>query len=228
MKRPLSHTGGFTLVELIIAMAVGMIVLFAIYAASELGQKSSVAVERKVLAQQEARAALDIMAMEIRMASFNPNRATGLWANGPATTATQAYRGIQEATADSITIEMDISGDSSIGAANEIIRYHYDTANMAISRDTGGGGQRFLGAPTGDVRDVRVVNNSANVPVFRYFDRTGAELVPGTDLPAGIPDISRIEITLVVDTEDVDPNLKQRRRTIYGTTVIPRNHAINF
>lgn len=225
---------GFTLVELIVSMAAGLVVMGAIYAATEMGQRSSLAVERKVVAQQDARAALDIMALEIGMASFNPNFATGIWKEGPAgacgsISGNQIYKGIQEATATSITIEMDIDASSAVGdATSEIIRYNYDTGNQYITRSTNcGGAQAFLGAQTGNPRDVRVVNNTAGVSLFRYYDGAGTELVPGTDLPASIPDIRRIRITPVVDTEAIDQSLNRRRRTISSTSIIPRNHAIN-
>jgi type IV pilus assembly protein PilW len=64
---------GFTLVEVLFAVVIGIILLGAIYAVVESGQRSSVSLERKVVAQQDARAALQMMAMEIRMASYNPN-----------------------------------------------------------------------------------------------------------------------------------------------------------
>jgi prepilin-type N-terminal cleavage/methylation domain len=252
---------GFTIAEILIAASVGLIVLGAIYAAMNMGQRSSVAVERKVVAQQNARAALDIMATEIRMASCNPAFASNdMWCD-PATCNTPpvdpAYKGIQEATANSITVEMDIHGDTPLSCSspnhgppdgdiavdchdpNEIIRYYYDTGtdNLRITRETNcGGEQPFLGNVAGQ-REVRVVNNGAGVggvaiPVFRYYyyDSNGVEqeLVPGVDLPASIPDIRRIEITLVVDTEAEDPNLGKRRRTFCSTSVIPRNHAINW
>ena len=222
---------GFTLVELIVSMAIGLVVMAAIYAATEMGQRSSVAIERKVVAQQEARAALDIMALEIGMASFNPAFAAGTWVDGPTGTCgnisgNQTYKGIQEATATSITIEMDIDASSAIGnASSEIIRYNYDTGNQYITRSTNcGGGMPFLGAQSGNPRDVRVVNNTAGVPLFKYYDGAGTEL---TTLPASIPDIRRIRITLVVDTEAIDRSLNRRRRTISSTSIIPRNHAIN-
>lgn len=225
---------GFTFVELIVAMAIGLVVMGAIYAATEMGQRSSVAVERKVIAQQNARAALDIMALEIGMASFNPNFATGIWVDGPTGTCgnisgNQTYKGIQEATATSITVEMDIGQSSAIkDDSNEIIRYNYDTGNQYITRSINcGGAYAFLGAQSGNPRDVRVVNNTAGVSLFRYYDGAGTELVPGTDLPASIPDIRRIRITLIVDTEAIDRTLNRRRRTISSTSIIPRNHAIN-
>lgn len=236
---------GFTLVEILIAASVGLIVMGAIYAAMNMGQRSSVAVERKVVAQQNARAALDIMATEIRMASCNSGFASNnMWCN-PTTCNTPpvdpAYKGIQEATANSITVEMDIDDSSVIGDhADEIIRYEYlgDANNQRITRETNcGGGQAFLGDQVGNTREVRVVNATAGaggsaIPLFKYYyyDSGGVEqeLVPGVDLPAKIPDIRRIEIALVVDTEAKDPNLGKRRRTFCSTSVIPRNHAINY
>jgi type II secretory pathway pseudopilin PulG len=234
----MKQRNGFTLVELMIAIGVTMGLLMAIYLAVNAAQRHSSAIERKVTAQQDAKPALDLMAMEIGMVSYNPNRVTGMWlaaADCATVSSNQAYRGIQEATATAITVEMDIRGaaDGSasngiVGNPNEIIRYNYDTANEYITRATNcGGGQPFLGdTPTsGNPRTVRVINNTLGIPVFRYYNGTGAEIL-STALPAGIPDIRRIEIVLAVETEHVDPNTGQRRRLIYSTSVIPRNHAI--
>lgn len=224
---------GFTIAEILVAASIGLIVLGAIYAVMNMGQRSSVAVERMVVAQQDTRAALDIMALEIRMASYNPDFApNSIWCD-PATCNTppisQAYKGIQEATMNSITVEMDIDVSSAIGdVPNEIIRYNYDTANERITRSTNcGGAQAFLGPTLAQLgqRDLRIVNNTAAISLFKYYDGTGTQ-IPFANLPADIPDIRRIEITLIVDTEDIDASLGQRRRMIYSTSVIPRNHAI--
>ncbi len=226
MKR---NEKGFTLVELLATIGAGLILLAAIATAVTFGYRSSVAVERKVTAVEDARAALELMSTEIRMASYNPNFAANPWApRCEGTGAVEAYRGIQEATARDITVQMDIGESSLIGdSANEIIRYSYDVANQRITRSTNcGGAQPFLGdtAASGNPRTTLVINNDLNVPVFRYFDGSGAE-IPAASLPARIPDIRRIDITLAVDTEHVDPNSNQRRRLIYSTSVIPRNHA---
>ena len=67
------HAEGFTLVELVLAIAIGLVLLGAVWTAVWSGQRSSVGIERKVTTGQDARMALEIMALEIRMASFNPN-----------------------------------------------------------------------------------------------------------------------------------------------------------
>ena len=230
---------GFTLVELMVALGVTTVLMAAVYMAVNAAKRKSSAIERKVTAQQDIKPALDLMAMEIGMASYNPMATpnANLWVNptGSCLAASpnpSLYRGIQEATTNSIVVEMDIGGsatgdgDGMLGDDNEVIRYNYDTGSQYITRETNcGGGQPFLGDVPTRTRAVRVINNTLNIPLFRYYDGTGAEIV-SAGLPAGIPNIRRIEITLAVETENVDPSTNQRRRLIYSTSVIPRNHAI--
>jgi prepilin-type N-terminal cleavage/methylation domain-containing protein len=221
---------GFTLVEIMVSIAVGLVIIVAIYAAVATGQRSSVSIERKVVAHQDARAALELMSLEIQMASFNPTYTTGLWRDPGAcnvASGNQNYRGIQVASATSITIEADINENGAIGDANEVITYSYDAANQYITRSTNcGGNMPFLGdnPAANRPRAVRVINTDA-VPVFRYYNAQGAEIT-AAELPAGIPSIARIDIVLWVETEDVDANTNERRRMVYSTNIIPRNHVI--
>jgi type IV pilus assembly protein PilW len=234
MIKDMKNEKGFTLVEIIFALFIGLLVLGAIYVSMVSGQKSSVAIEGKVVAHQDARAILGVMAMEVAMASFNPNFVQNMWRNPgdcAGISGNQAYKGIQAATANSITLEMDINETGVIGGGanpNEIIAYVYDTANQRITRETNcGGATSFLGDVPANPRSVRVINNTLGIPVFRYFDGVGNEISAG-NLPASIPNIRRIEISLAVETENVDPDSGQRRRMTYSTSVIPRNHAINL
>ncbi len=228
------------MVELIMAIAVTMVLLVVLYGAVNSVQKSSTGIERRIEAQQAVKPALDLMALEITMASYNPSYASGLWVNpdtcAPATN--QDYRGIQEATANSITILMDISKNSRIGEQNELIRYAYlpGTSDLRITREnvrcssgvrTTSGAQPLLGGNpnTGVPCTVRVINDSLNIPLFRYYDGAGSEIAAAS-LPGAIPNIRRIEITLAVETQNVDLMRRERRQLIYSTSVIPRNHAI--
>ena len=222
---------GFTLIEILMALFVGLLLLGVVYISVESGQRSSMAIERKTIAHQDARAILEIMTTEIAMASFNPNFAANVWRDpGDCVniSANQAYKGIQVATANSITLEMDILESSVVGDnPNEVIGYVYDFANERVTRDVNcGGALSFLGDVPGNARSVRVINQTLGIPMFRYFDGLGSEIAAGT-LPGSIPNIRRIEITLAVETEMVTPDTGTRRRMIYSTSVIPRNHAIN-
>jgi prepilin-type N-terminal cleavage/methylation domain-containing protein len=225
----MKNSKGYTLIEMVISIAVGLVIIAAIYAAVNIGQRSTGNVERRVAAHQDARSALELMSLEIQMASYNSLYTPNIWKDPVACTAVsgnQNYRGIQAATASSISVEADVNENGVVGSgSNEIITYTFDAANQYITRETNcGGNLSFLGALPGNPRAVRVINTAA-VPVFRYYDAQGTEITTA-GLPAGIPNIARIDITVWVETEDKDPDSGQRRQMIYSTNVIPRNHVI--
>jgi type II secretory pathway pseudopilin PulG len=242
----MSNHRGFTLVELMVALGVCIIIIGAIYAAVTTGQRSSSAMLQKVVAHQDARAALELMATDLQMVSFNPARAAGIWLapTGTCSTASgnQNARGIQEATATSIAVEMDAGMSGAIGdSANEVIRYAYlpGAADQRITRSTNcGTAQPFLGSSVAGQKTVRVINDvngngtmdAGDLHVFRYYTALGTEIPVANFLnPAASPnvrDIARIEVTLSVETEDVAADTGQRRQMIYSTSIIPRNHVI--
>lgn len=231
---PTKNHRGFTLLEILFAMAIGVVVMGAVYMAMITGQRSSVGIEQRVSAAQDVRASLEIMSIEIGMASFNPNFVPGIWL-APAGCANpspnQGFRGVQVATPWAITVEMDVNENGAVSDPNEVIAYVYDNANLRITRSTNcGGGQPFLGEVAGTQgRSVRVINGdpAVNLPIFRYFNGQGVEIL-AANLPAAIPDIRRIEIALVVETENVDPATQRRQQMVYTNGVILRNHAFTL
>ncbi len=222
---------GFTLVELMISLTVGMVIMLAVYGAMNMGQRSTAGVTSKVITQQDVRSVLDLMAMEIRMASYNPLNNASTWSNAsplacvPNSAAAPAtYKGIKSATASSIAVAMDLGTSGVIGDSNnEYIVYSYD-GDSTITRNVSCGGNDVILGGAGTNTNVR--NAAAGISLFRYFDRTDTE-IPVASLPARIPDIRRINITIVADTEQNDPNMQQTRRMIYSTNFIVRNHVLS-
>lgn len=231
---------GFTLVELMIAMAVGMIIMAAIYAMMNLAQGTSGNVTRRVLTQQDARAVLDLMAREVSMASFNPMMLNSTWngnmlGNCSAIVMTQARKGIQVANATQIGVAMDLGGDTTttpganipsthIGdAPNEYIVYQYNVANGTLSRSAGCEGEVILG---GAGSSTMLRNNAAGIPLFQYFNISNTEIAAPDN--ASIPLIKRIRINLVVDVENEEKRgLPKVSRRTYSTDVLVRNHAFS-
>lgn len=199
---------GFSLIELMIAIATGLIILGAIMLTTQSGLKSSMGIQANVSAQQDVRLAIQIMAMEIEMASYKlPQYADNIWADLSTTTGqncsvstsapTDTFkRGIREANANAITIESDLNNDGLIGSTgqpNEVIRYVLVTegSNQYITRctccttgSTGGGGQPFLGdvSSQGSSRAVKIKNADLNIPLFRYYYANGTEFTPNSAL----------------------------------------------
>jgi len=194
------------------------------------------------------------------MASYNPNYVSGFWHDPQNVTfgqilqctpsPAQANKGIREATPTSLTIEMDLNADNTVGAAGEIIRYQYLTNFQAITREAPACLSSrdpalvsfLLGddPTTGNPRTVRVINNDLNilnangqVAIFRYYDAAGmgTEVFPncltGTETScAEISKIRRIDICLAVQTDEIDPSTQQPRSLIYSTSVQVRNHGL--
>lgn len=69
---------GFTLVEMLIAMAVGSVVMISIYTAYVNHQRSHVTQQLMVDMQQNARAAMALMKREIRMMGYDPAATDGV------------------------------------------------------------------------------------------------------------------------------------------------------
>ena len=240
---------GFTLVELLIAMVVGLTILLAISSMMDIGLKSSSGAGRKILTQQDARAVLDIMAMEIGMASYNPTMSTTIWGTFPTGSCTSiawptigtAKKGIQVATSDRIVIGMDLTdppvdpaviGDS----ASEYIEYSYvgNTTTGTIFRNIGGtpgcsGDTAILG---GAGSETMVVNGTVT-PLFQYFNVAGTDISAtviatpnATQGNGGIIDIRRIRINIIADVETQKGSAFRTTRRTYTTDVLVRNHAM--
>jgi len=222
---------GFTIVEVLIAMFVGALIMTAVYGLMVMAQKTSSSLDRRVITQQDTRAVLNLMATEIRMASYNPLNQALIWAgNGtaamPGITAcwgvnpvVNANKGIQIANATTLAFAMDIDADGAFASNNEYIMYAYD-GNSTLSRSTNcGTPQHILGgnAPLSNIR-----NAAAGVTMFRYFGTAGELTVP-----VNIPDIRSVLITIVSETEHKDLSSGQPKRMVYSTTVIVRNHVLS-
>lgn len=69
---PFPRQDGFTLVELLVALALSSIVIAAIYKASATQQRMYIAQDQVAEMQQEARAALDMIVHSVRLAGFDP------------------------------------------------------------------------------------------------------------------------------------------------------------
>ncbi len=112
---------GFTLVELMITLVLAGIVIAAVYSAYTIQRKTYAAQEQVVEMQQNIRAAIDLMSLDLRMAGYDPS---GLGS---------ANAGITAASANSITFTADFNEDGDVSDAGENIAY--DLAVTTLRRN---------------------------------------------------------------------------------------------
>ncbi|MBW1982881.1 MAG: prepilin-type N-terminal cleavage/methylation domain-containing protein, partial [Deltaproteobacteria bacterium] len=123
-----STPAGFTLVELIVALAVALTVMGAVYSTYKAQQDSYIAQEQVAEMQENLRAALYVMAHEIRMAGFDPTgnaSATVVSAADTSITFTQDINDGIDTDSDGSTDEGDeaIASDGDVADRNENITY---------------------------------------------------------------------------------------------------------
>ena len=104
-KMKFKNESGFTIVELMISLFIGMVVIVAVYSAYIIQQRSYVTQDQVVEMQQNIRAGLDIMTREIRMAGYDPQE------SGTA--------GIEEAYADAIYFTADYNEDGNVSLGGD-------------------------------------------------------------------------------------------------------------
>ena len=162
----MTNQRGVTLTELLVALALGLFTLGAVYAVY-LNQVKRQIVQEDVLAmQQTARAALDVMAREIRMAGYDPmgvNRDVD---------ASNDFHGLSSHPTE-LRIRADLNGNGVPTDSKESIIYLYDDSTSTLRRKVGRGGRQpvaehietltfsyrdALGRPTTHAPSIRAVD----------------------------------------------------------------------
>ena len=170
---------GLTLIELMIALSIGMIILGALTSTFILQRKAYNTQEQVIEMTQIARAAMDIIGREVRMAGYfnlsNPMQRDS--ADKP------HFVGIPN-TISRLEILADLTGDGDTNDENEQIIYTFDSVNKMIRRNTGGGAQPFA-------ENIQAFS-------FLYFDADGNPAA--TDAA-----IRKIRITITARTVKNDP-----------------------
>lgn len=192
---------GFTLIEMLIALTIGSLLLASLYN-FYLGQKKTHALREQVAEmQQNARAGMELIVREIRMAGYNPTRTPGV--------------GIVAAGANSIRITMDLNGDGDVADADEDITYSL--------YDSGGDGDLDIGRKPAGGTNQPVAENIDSLN-FVYTLADGST----TTAPATPSQVRMIKVTLTARTAKPDldyPTNGGHRTYTLESVITPRNLA---
>ena len=145
----ITNSQGFTLVELLITMAIAGIVLGAVYGTYRSQQKSYVAQDQVGAMQQNLRAAMDYMARDIRMAGYDPLLSGNF---GITDIKLRSMNNVEDDSGNSsIKFTMDKDEDGVLDSNETIYYCIYDypvaspDGNPDLARAVGGGGRQLLG-----------------------------------------------------------------------------------
>src|SRR6266850_422227 len=121
-----STTTGFTLMELLISMTIGLVVLGGVAKTFTAQSRQNTAEEQIGQMQQNVRGALDLMLREIQMAGYKPAGGT--------------FNGIQTSTSTTLRIKLDLDSNSVADGPTDDISYAFDISTGLITRTLNNGG----------------------------------------------------------------------------------------
>ncbi len=173
---------GFTLVELLIAMALGGALIVGILAVWQSSQQAYLWGAEAAEVQQNLRVAMDQMVRTIQHAGLNPTNQ--IW--GGATQNDPAFVAFRGAGTSCLRLYADLDGNNVVSGANENVVFNLSGTDLM--RQEGGGpdaGQPWVG-PAGVAEPValKIVANPGGVPIFQYFSGPNA-VPPNSALAAG-------------------------------------------
>ena len=210
MNNKLFLPKGFTLIELMIAMAVGLVLLAAVYSVFLVQNKELRNQEQITEMQQNARMAMEMMSRDLMMAGYGPSTLTRCTGTTPTTKpASSPYSclGIGVANINFVSLSADLNGNGVLTDAGENLTYdRYESPT--------GSGNYALGRTSNGTKNPVVDNVSALT--FTYYKADGTVT---DDLSL----IRNIKISITTRTANVDPSTGNYREFTLTSTVTPRN-----
>jgi prepilin-type N-terminal cleavage/methylation domain-containing protein len=190
---PLSaRAGGFTLLELMVALGLLSIVMMAVYSVYRTQLNTVVVQQSRQEAQEYARSILHVMVRELRNAGYTPTSAS--------------CAGIVAANSQSIQFRSDLNGDGDCSDTDEDITYTYDAVAKGITRQVAGSAAETL------------TDSNATALQFSYFSQNctnhfstpvggGATSCPST---AGgnsgvLTSIKRVSVSITIQSKNPQP-----------------------
>lgn len=186
-----SNKQGFTLIELVIAMALTLISMGLIYSGYRTQQEAHANERLTVDMQQNARSALAFMRREIRMANYAPRALNGVDddLDGSIDEADESVvRGFQTVRANRLNFTLDLNGNGTDLDDNENITYGFDNADDGNGDGIADTGAAALGREHRSGTGFQPLAFDVHAIAFAYaFDEDGdgaLDTYPG--VPGGI------------------------------------------
>ncbi|MBI5344932.1 MAG: prepilin-type N-terminal cleavage/methylation domain-containing protein [Deltaproteobacteria bacterium] len=186
---------GFTLIEVLIAMAISLVVLAGVYSLYTYFIRATGGQEKLLEIQQEGRAAMERLSKEIRVAGC-------YYRNTPIITA----------AADRFEFESDTDPDPTKGPW--MINYALDTAAKELVRNDA----EWTGSAYGAYSASQTVSSHVKTLAFVYYDENGALLSAPIDTSL----IRRVDVSMTTETDAINPSTNKKDSVTLDTSLYLR------
>jgi len=217
---PFKNNSGVTLIEIMITIAISSMVLGSVFMVYINQQKTYISSDRTAEIQQNLRAAILIMASEIREAGCDPTQ--------------KANAGILSATSVQLHFTRDIAGhplkpdtmaDGELDDSNEDITFGFSSSNDANLDGIADSGSANLGRNTGG--GFQAIAEHIQAIEFRYILESGA--VVSTPSSSELNQIRAVQVSLLARASFPDTNYDNTKSytTVSGAVWGPYNDNYN-
>ncbi len=214
---------GFTLIELMIGIALSIILSLAIFQTFESQQKSYIFQERTVESQQTLRSLLIFMENDIRMAGYDPDQ-TGEY--GITTVDTDQFEFTMDdgsGVETTIHYNLDDSANLRNTSAGSAIAYHIDDLQFAYAFDSDGdgaldteGGEVIWGVPEGTSpnQDWLNLDTDNDGDIDTSDTAGGATITPA--IAVDVDDIRAVRVWVMVRASNTDSTYTDSNEYVVG------------
>lgn len=202
---------GFSLVELLIVLAIFSLLLGGVFSSLNEGQHSSQISRDETEMHQNLQDVLSLMSSELRTAGFPPETYyDAQYLQNPSTRKNLVAQGLVLATPQEIVFQGDIDGDNTV----DYVRYYLSGSSPPYSLNRFGGAVK----PDGSLPGGSPQKLSEQVESFqlRYFNSSGVET-------SSLADMTGVEIQLTLRTRHVDSLSRVYRTVSESTRIRPLN-----
>src|ERR1044071_8540197 len=213
MKRQIKSDAAFTLVELLVSMALSLVALAAIYGVYKVQARTIGVQQNRQEAEDYARAVLDMMVREMRIAGYNPTEtSSGLNCAGAPTAGTP---GVVSATSTLFKFTSDYRGsasgsvsDGDCNDTDEEITYEYQSPGPQVCASGLGDIVRTANGTTEPITDCNVTGLT-----LQYYAKDSSTAMS----PVVAVNIQRVKVTLTIQSKYPDAEFGgQLTSTVYS------------
>jgi prepilin-type N-terminal cleavage/methylation domain-containing protein len=198
-RRIHKRTAGFTLIEMMVSITIGMIVIASVTGTFTAQTRQNAAEEQVSQMHQNVRGALDMITRDLMQAGY---KAPG-----------NSVTGVTYSSTTQLLIQADLNDDGSADPASgslEYIMYAYDSTNKQITRKLGSSGT------------AEIVGDNITACTFTYKDANDASTITSSS-------IRKMSIAITGQTAKIDPSYSSnggRRTYSVSADVTPPNLAL--
>ncbi|MCI0623901.1 MAG: prepilin-type N-terminal cleavage/methylation domain-containing protein [Acidobacteria bacterium] len=205
------NTSGFTLVELLIVLAIFGLLMGAVFSSLAESQNASAIARDESEMNQNLQDVVTLMTSEMRFIGFPPSSYYDQsYLQNPGSAKNLVAQGMVEAGNNFLKFQGDINGDDTV----DYVHYYLSGAAAPYSLHRFGGSINPDGSLPGG--SAQKISEQVEGLQFRYFDRSGNET-------SSLADIATIELRITLRTKQVDPLTKIYRTLSESTRIHPQN-----